>query len=160
MTLETQTLWTIPKQTALVVRASFPKGNIYIKMYEELEELYQEEEFQLICSQCREFALSPVKLALITLMQWCEKLTDTEVANLLPARLDWKYALGLELTEFKNIDPKLLPEWRKQLIKKEAECQLLDKMIARFRDKKLLKDGRVKQMDSTYVLSAIGSLNG
>jgi transposase len=159
MTLENQTLWTIPEQTALVVRASFPKGNIYMKMYEELEELYQEEEFQLLCSQCRQFALSPVKLALITLMQWCEKSTDINVANLVAASLSWKYTLGLELTE-SEFDYTILQEWREQVMRKESEWQLLNKMIARFRDKKILKDGRVKQMDSTYILSAISSLNG
>ncbi len=44
-------------------------------------------------------ALAPWRLALITIMQFAENLTDRQAADQVRSRIDWKYALGLELTE-------------------------------------------------------------
>jgi hypothetical protein len=36
MTLHPKNHWEVPQETARVARASFPKGNVYMKMYDEL----------------------------------------------------------------------------------------------------------------------------
>ena len=39
------------------------------------------------------------RLALITILQFAERLPDRQAADAVRARLDWKYALGLELED-------------------------------------------------------------
>ncbi|MBW4632832.1 MAG: hypothetical protein KME30_13325 [Iphinoe sp. HA4291-MV1] len=40
MTLHPRNHWVVPEETARVARASFPKGNVYMTMYDELGTLY------------------------------------------------------------------------------------------------------------------------
>lgn len=158
MTLHPQEQWIIPEQTVAVARASFPKGNVYMLMYEELGRLYTDQDFTELYPNCGKLAWSPASLALVTLMQFAEGLTDRQAADSVRARIDWKYALGLELTD-EGFDHTILKEWRDRLVKKEAESILLEKMLARFKEKKLLKGRGIQRTDSTQVLGAIRMLN-
>ena len=47
--------------------------------------------------RCGQSAISPARLALITIMQFAEGLTDRQAADAVRSRIDWKYALGLDL---------------------------------------------------------------
>jgi transposase len=127
-------------------------------MYEELGRLYTDQDFLELYPNCGKLAWSPASLALVTLMQFAEGLTDRQAADSVRARIDWKYALGLELTD-EGFDHTILKEWRDRLVKKEAESILLDKMLARFKEKKLLKGRGIQRTDSTQVLGAIRMLN-
>ena len=44
-------------------------------------------------------AQAPWQLALVTLMQFAENLSDRQAADAVRGRIDWKYMLGLELTD-------------------------------------------------------------
>ena len=46
MTLHPKNYWEVPEETARVARASFRKGNVYMKMYEELGTLYLDSDFK------------------------------------------------------------------------------------------------------------------
>nr|WP_254566548.1 transposase [Oscillatoria sp. HE19RPO] len=127
-------------------------------MYEELGRLYTDKDFLELYPNCGKLARSPACLALVTLMQFAEGLTDRQAAESVRARIDWKYVLGLELTD-EGFDHTILKEWRDRLVKKEAESILLDKMLARFKEKKLLKGRGIQRTDSTQVLGAIRMLN-
>jgi hypothetical protein len=74
------------------------------------------------------------------------------------ARLDWKYALGLELTD-PGFDFSVLSEFRSRLINSRREGQLLEQMLKCFRQKGLIKARGKARTDSTHVLAAIGQLN-
>ncbi|NET59705.1 MAG: hypothetical protein F6K47_27215 [Symploca sp. SIO2E6] len=77
MTLHPQEYWEVPQETAEIAHASFPKGNVYLKMYDELGAIYQDSDFkELFPAKCGKSALSPAKLALITIMQFAEGLSD------------------------------------------------------------------------------------
>ena len=41
----------------------------------------------------------PWRLALVTLMQFVENLSDRQAADSVRSRIDWKYVLGLVLTD-------------------------------------------------------------
>ncbi len=159
MTLHPIEQWTIPTETALVARAAFPKGNVYMKMYEQLGQIYVDSDFQsLYPARCGQLALSPGRLALITVMQFAEGLSDTQAADAVRSRIDWKYALGLELTDA-GFDHSVLKEFRERLIAKEKERQLLDRMLAQLKEQKLLKSRGRQRTDSTHVLAAIRQIN-
>lgn len=118
MTLHPSNHWGVPEQTARVARASFPKGNVYMKMYDELGTLYTDSNFlELFPVQCGHSAISPAKLALITVMQFAEGLSDRQAADAVRGRIDWKYALGMELSDAR-FDATVLCEFRNRL------CQL------------------------------------
>lgn len=139
MTLHPKNQWEIPEQTAQIACASFPKGNMYMKMYDELGVLYADREFTILFpARCGQSAMSPGKLALITVMQFAEGLTDRQAADAVRSRIDWKYALGLELTD-SGFDCSVLSEFRSRLCEYGLANKLLDLMLVRFQEKKLIK---------------------
>jgi ferredoxin len=82
MTLHPVNQWEIPTQTAKIAHGSFLKGNMYMKMYDELGVLYADREFAaLFPSTYGKSAMSPGKLALITVMQFAEGLSDRQAAD-------------------------------------------------------------------------------
>lgn len=159
MTLHPKNHWQIPEQTAQIARASFPKGNEFMKMYDELGTLYTDNDFTtLFPARSGHSAISPAKLALITVMQFALGLTDRQAADAVRARIDWKYALGLDLTDC-GFDSTVLGEFRNRLCEYKLSNQLLDLMLLRFTEKKLIKHRGKQRTDSTQVLAAIRQVN-
>ena len=72
--------------------------------------------------------MAPWRLALITILQFAEKLPDRQAADAVRARLEWKYALGLEL-EDQGVDFSVLSEFRSRLIAGNAEYLLFDTLL-------------------------------
>jgi len=159
MTLQPRDWTIIPEQTAQIARAAFPKGNIYMMMPDELGVLYSDSDFvTLFRADCGQPPISPAQLALITIMQFAEGLSDRQTADAVRARLDWKYALGLELTD-PGFDFSVLSEFRSRLIKSGREGQLLEQMLRSFVQKGLINARGKARTDSTHVLAAIHQLN-
>ena len=93
MSLKPEPIGPVPQETARIAKAAFPKGSLFMRMRDELGVLYQDEAFAALFPQDGQPALSPWRLALITIMQFAEKLPDRQAADAVRARLDWKYAL-------------------------------------------------------------------
>lgn len=147
MTLHPVNQWEIPTQTAKIARASFPLGNMYMKMYDELGVLYADREFAaLFPSTYGKSAMSPGKLALITVMQFAEGLSDRQAADAVRSRIDWKYALGLEITD-SGFDCSVLSEFRARLCEHGFSNKLLDLMLVKFQEKKLIKQRGKQRTD-------------
>jgi transposase len=102
--------------------------------------------------------LPPWRLALGTIMQFREHLADRQAAEAVRARIDWKYLLGLELTD-PGFDFSVLSEFRDRLLAGSAEELLLDKLLERCRALGLLKARGQQRTDSTHVLAAVRVLN-
>jgi transposase len=144
--------------TALVARAAFRKGNLYLRLRDELGTLYTDQDFANLFPSRGQPALPAWRLALVTVMQFLENLPDRQAADAVRARIDWKYALGLELTD-PGFDYSVLSEFRDRLIQGKAEHLLLDKILAHFKDKGLVKARGRQRTDSTHVLAAIRLMN-
>ncbi len=91
-------------------------------------------------------------------MQFLENLSDRQTAEAVRARIDWKYALGLELTDA-GFHHSVLGEFRDRLLQGKAEQLLLDRMLAHFGQKGLVKARGRQRTDSTHVLAAIRVMN-
>ncbi len=89
MSLHPQTPNQIPPDTFRVAVAVFPKGNIYIRMRDELGAIYTDEAFAPLFPVQGKPALAPACLALITIMQFVEGLTDRQAADAVRSRIDW-----------------------------------------------------------------------
>jgi transposase len=148
----------IPEETARIARAAFPKGNPYMRMRDELGVFYQDEGFAALFPACGQPAESPWRLALILVMQFAEGLSDRQAANAVRGRIDWKYALSLEITD-PGFHYSVLSEFRDRLIAGSAESLLLEAMLRRFREKGLLKARGRQRTDSSHVLAAVRVLN-
>ena len=147
MTMHPQSKWNIPPQTQAVARAVFPEGNIYLTIADQLGQLYEDEQWKtLYNSHCGQDAISPARLALVTIFQFMEGLTDRQTAEAVRARIDWKYVLGLELTD-QGFDFSVLSDWRKRLIENQQTEQLLKIMLSYFNSLNLLTQ-RGKQRGS------------
>ena len=92
------------------------------------------------------------------MFQFLENLTDRQAADQVRARIDWKYALGLEL-EDAGFDFSVLSEFRSRLIRGRNEHLLLDTMLAHFKAQGLIKAKGKQRIDSTHVLAHLRSLN-
>ena len=148
----------VPEQTAYVAHAAFPKGNLYLQLRDELGTLFTDADFASLYPRCGQPALAPWRLALVTVLQFAENLSDRQAAEAVRARIDWKYLLGLELAD-PGFHYSVLCEFRKRLVEGEAEALLLDRMLVQFAARKLLKERGRQRTDSTHVLAAIRTMN-
>jgi transposase len=149
----------IPAETARVAHAAFRKSNVYMVMRDQLGVLYSDSEFAPLFSSPRgRPAESAGVLALVTVMQFAEGLTDRQAAEAVRGRIDWKYSLGLELTD-SGFDYSLLTDFREQLLATDTVQRLLDDMLERFKALGLLKARTNQRTDSTHVLAAVRRLN-
>jgi transposase len=103
-------------------------------------------------------ALSPWRLALVTIMQYAEGLSDRQAADAVRGRIDWKYALSLALGD-PGFDGSVLSEFRTRLIQGNAEHLLFETMLEHLRGRKLLSAGDQQRTDSTHVVAAVRTLN-
>src|SRR5215210_3036262 len=153
MSLQPQAVYVVPEDTARVARAAFPKGNPYLRMHDELGRLYADRDFAALFPTRGQPAFAPAQLALVTLMQFAENLSDRQAAEAVRARIDWKYVLSLELDD-PGFDASVLCEFRGRLLAGEQETLLLDTLLALCRERGLLKARGQQRTDSTQVLAA------
>jgi transposase len=158
MCLHPQPIDPIPDETVRVARAAFPKGNPYMRMRDELGVFYHDEAFATLFPSRGQPAECPWRLALVLVLQYAEGLADQQAADAVRSRIDWKYALSLELTD-PGFDASVLCEFRSRLLAGSAEHTLLEAMLERFKAKGLLKAHGRQRTDSTAVLAAIRTLN-
>lgn len=158
MSLHAPLGYAIPELTIQVARAAFPKGNPYMQMSDTLGPIATNPDFAALFPTTGQPAEAPAHLALITIMQFAEGLSDAQAADAVRARIDWKYALALELTDH-GFDSSVLSEFRTRLIAGNAELLLFETMLTRFRAQGLIKAKGRQRTDSTHVLAAIHVLN-
>jgi transposase len=154
MSLKPQTVCPVPQETARVARAAYPKGNLYMQMRDVLGSIYTDEDFQDLFPQEGQPAEAPWRLAVVTVLQFLENLSDRQAADAVRGRIDWKYLLGLDLTD-PGFDAAVLSEFRSRLIENHAEGLLLEKMLTLFQQKGWLKARGRQRTDSTHVLAKI-----
>lgn len=104
----------VPEETTRVAKAIYYKGNLAIHLRDELAGVYRDELFADLYPVVGQAAEAPWRLALVTVMQFAEDLPDREAADAVRNRIDWKYALGLELTDT-GFDFTVLSKFRKRL---------------------------------------------
>jgi len=158
MSLKPEPMSPIPQETVRLAKAVFPEGSTFMKMRDELGTLFQDEMFAALFPKDGQPALAPWRLALVTIMQFTERLSDRQAAHAVRARLDWKYALGLEL-EDRGFDFSVLSEFRSRLIAGEREYVLFETMLSCLKQRGLIKAGGRQRTDATHVLAAVRAIN-
>ena len=158
MSLQPQEVLPVPDETRRVARAAFPKGNVYSRMREALGAIYHDQLFAPLLPTRGQPAASPWRLALTTIMQVAEWLSDRQAADVVRSRMDGKDALSLELPD-PGFDFSVLSEFRPRLVAGSLEHQLLEAMLTPFKARGGLRARGQQRTASTHVLAAIRTLN-
>jgi transposase len=158
MSLKPEPIGPIPDDTARVARAAFPKGNVYMQMRDVFGAIYDDILFAPLFAVRGRPAETPWRLALVTVMQFAEGLSDRQAAEAVRARIDWKYALGLDLTDA-GFDFSVLSEFRTRLVSGGAEHLLLDALLTQCTQRGYLKARGQQRTDATHVLGALRVLS-
>jgi transposase len=158
MSLQAQPIPRIPETTAKIARRAFRKGNVYMQMRDLLGTFFTDDQFADLYPADGQPAYAPWRLALVSVMQFAENLSDRQAADAVRDRIAWKYVLSLELTD-EGFDFSVLSEFRDRLVEHEASERLLDTMLEQFTQAGLLSNGGKQRTDSTHVLAAIRDLN-
>jgi transposase len=148
----------VPEQTARVAHAAFPKGNPYLQLRDELGTVFGDDDFLDLYPRRGQPALSPWRLAMVLVLQFKEGLSDRRAADAVRARIDWKYLLGLELTD-PGFDATVLCEFRARLLAGNAEERLLETLLGRCKELGLIRARGRQRTDSTHVLASIRVMN-
>ncbi|MBN1546290.1 MAG: IS1182 family transposase [Syntrophaceae bacterium] len=148
----------IPHETIRVAKAAFPNGSMAIYLRDAFDGIYTDESFSDLYPQKGQPAEAPWRLALVTVLQFAENLSDRQAAEAVRSRIDWKYALGLELAD-PGFDHTVLCKFRKRLLEGNAEKRLLDILLDQCREKSLIKKRGSMRTDSTHVLARVKSLS-
>jgi transposase len=158
MSLAPQSFDAIPEETARVARAAFPHSTRFMHMRDHLGAIYEQSAFEALDPQRGKPAEAPWRLALITVRQFAEDLSDRAAANAVRSRIDWKYALSLDLTD-PGFHYSVLAKFRKRLVAGQAEQVLLEALLERLPEQGFLKAGGHARTDAPHVLAAVRACN-
>jgi transposase len=143
----------VPTMTAQVTRAAFPKGCLAIRIGDALGELFDDTQFAGLCAMLGRPALSPAQLALGRCWEFAPGAVGPPSADAGRGRIDWNCALGLELADA-GVDASVLSEFRARLAADDQAEPLLQRMLARLRERELLvRGGRQRTAASPWVAS-------
>jgi transposase len=158
MSLHPQAIGPVPDETARVARAVFPRGNPYLQLRDVLGSVYADEDFADLFPRRGQPAEAPWRLALVTVLQFAEGLSDRQAAEAVRSRIDWKYLLALELTDT-GFHYSVLSEFRTRLVAGSAAHRLLDGLLGACQAHGWLKRRGRQRTDATRVLGALRQLN-
>ena len=97
-------------------------------------------------------------LLLVSILQFLEGLPDRQAAEAVRSRIDWKFLMGLDLTDA-GFHYSVLSEFRSRLIAREAAERLFDQVLTHLKSHGWLRARGRQRTDATHVLAAIRRLN-
>jgi transposase len=158
MSLPPRSIPEVPEETARVAHAAFAKGNVYVQLRDEVGSIFQDDAFADLYPSEGQPTVRPWRLALVTVMQFMENLSDRQAADAVRGNLAWKYALSLELTDA-GFDFSVLSEFRQRLVEQAAGERLLNEVLRQFKAKGWIKTRGQQRTDATHVLAAVRELS-
>ena len=149
----------IPEETARVARAANPRGTTAMWVRDRLDGLFTDEDFAAWYPPDGRPALSPARLALLSVLQHVLGWSDRDAAEAVRCRIDVKYALALELDD-PGFHHSVLGDFRQRLLAGDADRveELFDVAIARLKEAELVKERGKARTDSTHVLASVRDL--
>src|SRR5215475_6864959 len=138
MSMRPRALPEVPDQTAAVARAAFPRGTLAVRIRDELGEVFVDGAFLDAFGVRGRPGISPGQLAMVTVLQFAQNLTDRQAADAVRGRIDWKYLLGLELTD-PGFDFSVLSQFRTRLVTHALQPVVLDMLLDRMLELGLVK---------------------
>ncbi|MFJ8956369.1 MULTISPECIES: transposase [unclassified Streptomyces] len=123
----------IPSLTARVARASNPSGTTAMWVRDRLDGLWYDEDFEAWYPRDGRPGVSPAQLATVCVLQFLLNLSDRQVAEAVRCRIDFKYALALELDD-PGFHHSVLSDFRDRLGEGDRADRLLDLVVERLKE--------------------------
>ncbi|MDF2254294.1 transposase [Streptantibioticus ferralitis] len=126
-------------------------------MRDHLDGLWRDQDFaDWYPRDCRP-GLSPARLATVCVLQFLLGLSDRQAAEAVRYRIDFKYALAMELDD-PGFHHSVLADFRERLTEGGRADRLLDLALARLKEAGLVRERTTQRTDSTHVLAAVRDL--
>jgi transposase len=148
----------MPEETQRLAWQLYPKGTIYMQLHDALGPIFSDEPFRAFFAKRGRAGHAPWRLAMVTVMQAMEGLTDTQAALNAHLRIDWRYALHLPL-DSSGFDYTILSDFRERLLAGHGERLLLDAVVQVAREHEWLDAGGKQRTDSTMVVASVRALS-
>ena len=147
-------------EVVAAVRAAYRRREapLPVTVRDRLGELFPDAEFAPAFGVRGRPGWSPGRLALVTVFQMAEDLTDRQAADAVRDKISWKYALGLDLDD-EGFDASVLSEFRTRVVEHGLEQRVLDLLLEALVAQGLVAAGGKQRTDSTHVVSAVRDLN-
>lgn len=158
MSMKSRGLEPIPEETQRLMKRLSPKGTMVSQLRDALGPIYHDESFAHLFPKRGRPAEVPWRLAIVTVLQAVEGLTDRQAAEYVRTRIDWLYALALPLDD-PGFDYTILSDFRERLLEHGAQDLLLEPILQVCRERGWLKAGGKQRTDSTLVLARVRSLS-
>ncbi|WP_255306557.1 IS1182 family transposase [Streptomyces sp. Wb2n-11] len=147
----------VPSLTAHVARSSNPDGTTAIWVRDRLDGLWCDEDFADWYPRDGRPGLSPAQLATVCVLQFLLGLSDRQAAEAVRCRIDFKYAMAMELDD-PGFHHSVLADFRDRLAEGDRADRLLDLALARLKEAGLVRERTTQRTDSTHVLAAVRDL--
>jgi transposase len=147
----------VPALTARMALASNPHGTTAMWVRDHLDGLWSDEDFASWYSRDGRPGLSPAQLATVCVLQFLLNLSDRQAAEAVRCRIDFKYALAMELDD-PGFHHSVLTDFRDRLAEDDHADLLLSLALERMRTAGLLKERGRQRTDSAQVLAAAREL--
>jgi transposase len=147
----------VPELTARVARASNPAGTTAMWVRDRLDGLWADEDFAGWYPRDGRPGISPAQLATVSVLQFLLDLSDRDAAEAVRCRIDFKYALGLDLDD-PGFHHGVLGGFRDRLLVDGRADRLLDLALARLKEAGLVRERTAQRTGSTHVLAAVRDL--
>jgi transposase len=148
----------MPPDTYQLACKLLPNTNLYRQIGEQLVDFTCDQDFVDLYPSEGKPALSPALLALVTVFQMVEGLSDRQIAEQVVTRIDLKYALHLPL-EYAGFNYSVLSEFRDRLVKHQASCRVFDRLLIKLKELGLISKHSTQRTDSLAVIGAVRQLS-
>jgi transposase len=148
----------VPEETSRLAHVVCPENDRCFLLHEEMSGVFTDRLFDDLFPHRGQPAVPPWQLALITILQFMEGLSDRQAMHAVRTRIDGKYLLRLPL-EDQGFDYSVLSEFRTRLVAGQAEARLFEAVLSRAQQRGWVKARGKQRTDSTHVLAAVETLS-
>lgn len=158
MSLKCKPIAPIPPDTQALGGRLLAPSDPYRLIGEQLADFVCDSDFVDLYADEGKPAESPALLAMVTVFQFMENLSDRQAAAMVVKRIDWKYALHLALTD-DGFNYSVLSEFRQRLLQHHQEALVFERLLEKLKALGLVKARGVQRTDALAVLGAVTRLN-
>ena len=137
----------------------FPEDDPFVVFSKEIYPIFNDKDFEECYSDIGRGAKSPSLLAMVTILQFKENLSDREAIDACIRRIDWKIALHLPVEETEIFHDSLLTRFRKRLKENNESSLVFDKIVKFAQDKNYIKKRTKQRIDATHIISHVNRIS-
>jgi transposase len=141
--------------TDYICEELIPPDSFYRKFREAVWPLVKDEQFSdMYCTDNGRPPIPPSLLAMATVLQFHNNLSDREMERACMYNIEVKYALGLKLNE-RPFDHSSLGDFRRRLLENGKEKEVFDNILGKLIEDGLIEKNEIQRIDATHIIADI-----